>query len=202
MRGPLAFGVIEVMPYVTPAEPGAPSPASPSGVRCIDSPPGGATLRCSLATVVLLAIISTPAAGQTAFYVEGGALTAPGFSEFQAGLRGSPAKLEGTGLDFSVSTLPAHFSEGLVLVISDLDVAIHRPLGPRIAVSARLGGTALFGSGGGTSGAALGIGAGAGLIFSVGSTMLLRLDFTHRWLMSGGTTVGISSITLGIGVGN
>jgi hypothetical protein len=119
-------------------------------------------MRRSPTGFVLLMLAAGPAAGQTAFYVEGGALTAPGFSEFQAGLRGSPARLNGTGIDFSVATLPGHFSEGLVLVMSDLDAAIHRPLGSRVAVSARLGGTALFGTGGGTSGAALGIGAGAG----------------------------------------
>jgi hypothetical protein len=150
----------------------------------------------------MLAAHTAYASAQSAFFVEGGALTATGFSEFQAGLRGSPATLNGTGIDFSVATLPAHFSEGLVLVLSDLDATIHRPVSPSVAVAVRLGGTAVFGATSDGGGAGFGINAGGGLIFSLSSRLLMRLDYTHRWLMSDGSTLGLSSFTLGIGVGN
>ncbi|HEY6809474.1 MAG TPA: hypothetical protein VI160_11890 [Gemmatimonadales bacterium] len=150
---------------------------------------------------VLLSMLVASAAAQTAIFVEGGALTAPGFSEFQAGLRGSPATLNGTGLDFAAATLPAHFSDGVVLVVADLDASIHRPLSSAAAVAVRLGGTGAFGAGSGGGGAAFGINAGGGLIFSVGPRLLFRLDFTHRWFLSNGTTFGFNSVTFGIGVG-
>jgi hypothetical protein len=156
----------------------------------------------SVGVTSLLSLIVVSAAAQSAFYVEGGALTGRGLSEFQAGLRGSPAKLEGTGLDFSAATLPAHFSEGAVIVVADLDAAIHRPLSPSVGVAIRLGGTAGFGAGEGASGAALGINAGGGLIFSFGPRLLFRLDYTHRWFMVEGSTQGLSSITFGIGIGS
>ena len=159
-------------------------------------------MRRILIAIALLTPRAAHASAQTAFYVEGGAMSAVGVSEFQAGLRGSPALLDGTGIDFAVATLPAHFSDGLVLVMSDLDATIHRPLSPSVAVAARLGGTGVFGAGSGGGGAALGINAGGGLIFKLNASLLLRFDYTHRWFMSDGSTLGLSSFTLGIGVGN
>jgi hypothetical protein len=159
-------------------------------------------MRCTFAAISLLMLVSAPVAGQTAFFVEGGAMTAAGASEFQAGLRGSPTVRDGTGIDFAVATLPAFFSQGLVLVMSELDATIHRPLSPSVAVAIRLGGTAVFGAGSEGGGAALGINAGGGLIFNFGSRLLFRLDYTHRWFMSDGAALGLSSFTVGIGVGN
>ena len=158
-------------------------------------------MRRSPTVIMLLLLAAGSASAQTAIFVEGGLLRGAGISEFQAGLRGSPATLSGAGLDFSAATLPTHFSDGIVLVVADLDATIHRPLSSIAAVAVRLGGTAAFGAGGGGAGAGFGVNAGAGMIFSLGPRLLLRLDFTHRWLMSDGSTAGVSSFTLGFGVG-
>ncbi|HEY6809475.1 MAG TPA: hypothetical protein VI160_11895 [Gemmatimonadales bacterium] len=156
------------------------------------------TIGCVL---FLLAAGAVPAPAQGTFFIEGGPVSASGASDLQLGFRASRARFSGAGIDFALATIPSGFSQGIVLLMPDLDADLRTRLGDRSAFCVRLGGSSLIGFSGGGSGSGFGFNGGVGFVSRVGSSVALRVDFTYRELFSNGTSLGMSSLTFGLGIG-
>jgi len=86
-------------------------------------------------------------------------------------------------------------------MIGALDVTYHIPMGEQSQAVERGGGSALVASAFGGTGSAGGVNAGAGVILQLAKTTAFRVDFTYRRFFGQGGSVGLSSLTFGIGIG-
>ena len=129
-------------------------------------------------------------------------LMAGGLPEAQVGLRLSPSRLRGYGLDFALALA----SSPIEVDVADAAASYRVPLGPDAALGLRGGLTAITNKYLGGVGA--GYNGGVGFIARLSPNLAVRADYTTRQLFQRLYAVGepsrvhLSSITLGVALGH
>lgn len=149
------------------------------------------------ATLVLCLASPNAVRAQSAISAEVGFITAFEEAVFQVGVRWTTVKQGGVGVDFALGTLPEGIAAGVFVVLPNLDMTAAVPVGPRAWLLPRIGVSALVGTGE-DLGALPGFNLGVGLLGRIGEKMGARMDVTHQRYLSGGESLGLTTLTFGI----
>lgn len=149
-----------------------------------------------LAATVALSLTSSRVQAQKSISLEAGFLTAFDDAAFLVGFRASGAKAGAAGVDFSISTLPQLFTDGLFLM-PNLDLATAAPVGPNAWLMPRFGASALIGIGEGGGDGVFGLNGGIGLLGRLSEKTGIRLDVTYMRYFGDGESLGLTALTFG-----
>lgn len=144
-----------------------------------------------------LTALPAPAPAQTAYSLEFGAISAFSDATVLIGFRGAPVAAK-AGADLFVATFPDALIHGFFLVLLDADVTYGARLSDDVTLYPRAGASVLAGAGGGGGGGEFGYNFGVGLLGRVSPTLGIRLDYGHHRFSDGGSTVPLSTVTVGI----